>query len=198
MHNRKLVYKVTCAIKKVNDDDTTNKVRKLMKDLGGSKGEFDDGAVEYKAPRKMDVSRIIEAVAKMEQASPHETEETEKMRWKDMYSDVEFYDDVNGGNQLDKEGVVAARKLELGFFGKMEVYRKVPRSEARGRKLITASLVDTRRPGVTEGASIHEPAALHQHVSDALHRVSHANVQAAIALALAKLGKGTGEGSGLC
>ena len=40
------------------------------------------------------------------------------MRWKNMYSDVEFCDDVNGGNQLDKEGVVAARKLELTSSGK--------------------------------------------------------------------------------
>ena len=87
-----------------NDDTMNNKVRQMMKDLYESNEELADEVVERKAPRKMDASRIIEAVAKMERESPHETEETEKMKWKNMYSDVEFYDDVNGGNQLDKEG----------------------------------------------------------------------------------------------
>ena len=43
-----------------------------------------------------------------------------------MYKELEFYDDVNGGKWLNKEEVVKARRLEIDFFKRMGVYRKVP------------------------------------------------------------------------
>ena len=58
--------------------------------------------------------------------SPHADAVDERL--KSLYADVEFFDDVNGG-QLNKELVVQARKLEMAFFQKMGVYTKEDRSE---------------------------------------------------------------------
>ena len=57
--------------------------------------------------RSSDVSKIMQILEKME--SPHEDE---------------FTDDVNGGNALDKDKVIAARRLEMQFFKKMGVFEK--------------------------------------------------------------------------
>ena len=49
-----------------------------------------------------------------------------------MYKDVTFYDDINEGKELDKDMVMKARKLEMKFFKKMGVYKKVY-TEAKSR-----------------------------------------------------------------
>ena len=54
-------------------------------------------------------------------ASPH-YDDTD---WSSMHEGIKFYEDVNGGEQLDKDKVIAARKLEMQFFKKMGVYSKV-------------------------------------------------------------------------
>ena len=58
---------------------------------------------------------------------------------------MEFTDDVNGGNALDKDKVTGARRLEMQFFKKMAVFEKVERKEVRssGGKIITTKWVDT-------------------------------------------------------
>ena len=58
--------------------------------------------------RSSDVSKIIQIFEKVE--SPHEDEQ-----WRELYENVEFTDDVNGGNALDKDKVIAARRLEMHF-----------------------------------------------------------------------------------
>ena len=80
----------------------------------------------------------MQILEKME--SPHEDE-----RWRGLYENVEFTDDVNGGNALDKDKVIAARRLEMQFFKKMGVFEKVDRKEVRssGGKIITTKWVDT-------------------------------------------------------
>ena len=62
--------------------------------------------------RSSDVSKIMQILEKME--SPHENEQ-----WRELYENVEFTDDVNGGNALDKDKVIAARRLEMQFFKKI-------------------------------------------------------------------------------
>ena len=80
----------------------------------------------------------MQILEKME--SPHEDEQ-----WRELYENVEFTDDVNGGNALDKDKVIAARRLEMQFFKKMGVFEKVDRKEVRssGGKIITTKWVDT-------------------------------------------------------
>ena len=88
--------------------------------------------------RSSDVSKIMQILEKME--SPHEDE-----LWRELYENVEFTDDVNGGNALDKDKVIAARRFKMQFFKKMGVFKKVDRKEVRssGGKIITTKWVDT-------------------------------------------------------
>ncbi len=62
-----------------------------------------------------------------------------------MYEGIKFYDDVHGGEELNKDEVIAARKLEMQFFKKMGVYSKVSMSEVKGApfKIITTKWADT-------------------------------------------------------
>ena len=64
----------------------------------------------------------------------------------ELYRKYEFGDDVKGGS-LDKEKVMTARRLEMGYFKERGVYTKVPRAEARqmGAKVITTKWVDTNK-----------------------------------------------------
>ena len=50
---------------------------------------------------------------------------------------------MHGGRYLNKELVTRARRLEIEYFQKMQVYEKVPRWKARGKKVITTRWVDT-------------------------------------------------------
>ena len=61
------------------------------------------------------MSKIMQILEK----SPHEDEQ-----WRELYENVEFTDDVNGGNALDKDKVIAARRLEMQFFKKMGLFEK--------------------------------------------------------------------------
>ena len=78
----------------------------------------------------------MQILEKME--SPHEDEQ-----WRELYENVEFTDDVNGGNAVDKDKVIAARRWEMQFFKKMGVFAKVDRKEVRssGGKIITTRWV---------------------------------------------------------
>ena len=62
-----------------------------------------------------------------------------------MSRDTVFVDEVNGGNELDKNLVIEARKTEMEFFKKMAVYRKVAKSEVKrqGGKIISMRRIDT-------------------------------------------------------
>ena len=79
-----------------------------------------------------------------ERPTPH----SEEMSWwRGLYSDKEFLDDMNGFVNLDKEMVIAARKLEMDYFRKMRVYTKVPRKLAKdgGHKVISTKWLDTNK-----------------------------------------------------
>ena len=56
------------------------------------------------------MSGVINAMVKNElkQDSPHECDNA---RIEQIYRDLEFYDDVNGGKPLNKEMAIGARKL---------------------------------------------------------------------------------------
>ena len=46
-------------------------------------------------------------------------------------------DDVNG-RVLDKKKIIEARRLEMEFFRKLRVYKKVPRSQVPpGQRIVT-------------------------------------------------------------
>ena len=92
---------------------------------------------------KTDVTTIMEGMVKQELPTPHSEDE---QRLRDLYSGVEFYDDVSG-EYLDKDLVMKARQLEMAYFKKMRVYDKVDRSEAKanGAKVITVRWLDINK-----------------------------------------------------
>ena len=53
-----------------------------------------------------------------------------------IYQDYDFFNDVSD-RLLDKELAIKARRLEIHFFKKKNVYDKVPRSQAKGKKIIS-------------------------------------------------------------
>ena len=52
---------------------------------------------------------------------------------------------MHGFAPLKKELAIKARKLEIEYFKKMKVYTKVPRSEAKGHKIISTKWLDTNK-----------------------------------------------------
>ena len=80
-----------------------------------------------------------------ERPSPHEEEDSGW--WENLYEGLEFYDDVNGFQHLNKKLVIDARKKEIEYFKKMGVYTKVMRSEATqgGHKVISTKWIDTNK-----------------------------------------------------
>ena len=61
-----------------------------------------------------------------------------------IYDDYDFVDDISF-KKLDKSKAIEARKLEVEFFRKMNVYRKVPRSKAKGQKIIATKWLDVNK-----------------------------------------------------
>ncbi len=88
--------------------------------------------------RVTDVTREVDAMP-----TPHEDDED---HWTALYRDVDFFDDVTGC-MMDKDRATEARKLEIKFFKDMEVYKKVPRSEAHagGYKVISTRWLDVNK-----------------------------------------------------
>ena len=103
------------------------------------------GQVDEPRRKRMDITRVINAVSELEGCSPHETDEQERARWEELYWGQEFYDDVHEFKHLDREQVIKARMLELDFFRKMGVYQKVHKSYERGKKVISTRWVDTNK-----------------------------------------------------
>ena len=88
------------------------------------------------------VTTVVEKLAdRKDMCTPHNNDE----KWADMFRDTVFVDDVNGGNELDRNLVIEARKTEMEFFKKMAVYCKVPKSEIKrqGGKIISTRWIDT-------------------------------------------------------
>ena len=77
----------------------------------------------------IDASGIINAVQGADE-SPHD-EDAEMERWRLMCEGMESGDDANDRKPLNREQAVRARKLEMEFFQKMGVYKKVPRDVAK-------------------------------------------------------------------
>ena len=92
----------------------------------------------------IDASGIINAVQGADE-SLHD-EDAEMERWRIMYGGMEFWDDVNDWKPHNWELAVQARKLEMEFFRKMGVYKKIPRDVAKKMrcKVITTKWVDTK------------------------------------------------------
>ena len=63
-------------------------------------------------------------------------------RYNDLYSGLDFIDDLTG-EPLEKETLIAARKLEMDFFKKRGVYRKVLRQQ--WMKTISTRWIDTNK-----------------------------------------------------
>ena len=93
---------------------------------------------------KTDISAIIGALQDPE-PTPHDDDNDRW--WQELYAHKEFFDDMNGYRKLDKAMVIEARKLEMAYFKKMGVYRKVPRAKAveLGCKPITTKWLDTNK-----------------------------------------------------
>jgi hypothetical protein len=99
-----------------------------------------DGQEREEKMSPIDVTRVLYKIIEAERCTPHEDEE-----WQELYEGIRFYDDVNGGEELDKDKVIEARKLEMAFFMKMGVYSKVSKDEVKkmGGKVISTKWLDT-------------------------------------------------------
>ena len=98
-------------------DGTKQKMRRILSSMQN----------DYRSEKeeKTDITDIIKKVAFKMQAeqSPHEIDED----WASLYEGVKFYDDMNGGEELDKEKVIAARRLEMQFFKRWVFIQKFTR-----------------------------------------------------------------------
>ena len=93
----------------------------------------------------IDITNLMKQLMNLEKPSPQETAEQEEERYRMLYEDMIFTDDVHAGKTLDKETVIKARRLEIEFFKKMKVYQKVPKEMSQGKKVITTRWVDTNK-----------------------------------------------------
>ena len=94
-----------------NYDGSLQKMTKMLLDLEVGKTR----------DHRENVTSIIENLAdRKDMCTPHDDDE----KWADMFRDTVSVDDVNGGNELGKHLVIEARKTEMEFFKKLEVYRK--------------------------------------------------------------------------
>ena len=91
--------------------------------------------------KTQDVPKIIEAA---QQISDKPTQ-SDDQQWEDFYSNVVFTDDVNQVKVLDKDKEIKARMLEMDFFKKMGVFKKVDRGEVKKNKgkIVSTKWVDT-------------------------------------------------------
>ena len=115
-------------------DGTRQKLREMLKDMRGERARGGSG-------QQLDVSSIMNLLGKEEERdTPHDDED-----WETLYEGIKFYDDLNAGDELNKEKVIEARKLEMMFFKKMGVYSKVDKAEVKnkGGKIITTKWIDT-------------------------------------------------------
>ena len=69
-------------------------------------------------------------------------EEVPFNKYKELYKDLEFCDDISGA-MLDKEDLIKAKHLEMEYFKEMCVYTKVRRE--KGTKIITTKWIDTNK-----------------------------------------------------
>ena len=77
----------------------------------------------------IDASGIIDTVQDADEC-PHD-EDAEMEHWRMIYEGMEFWDDVNDWKLLNWEMAAMARELEMEFFKKVGVYKKVPRDVAK-------------------------------------------------------------------
>ena len=87
----------------------------------------------------------MELVEKLEaeeenQVPPHE--EQELARYRMLYGDCDFVDDVSG-SPLERESVLKARLLEMEFFRKLKVYTKVKRQS--WMRVISTKWIDVNK-----------------------------------------------------
>ena len=94
------------------------------------------------------VNRLVQTLMEDSRTSPHESEQA----MDELYSELDFVDDVKKLEPLDRKRVIKARMEEIKFFKKMGVYRKVSRAEvlARGGKIISTKWVDTNKGCTSE------------------------------------------------
>ena len=75
------------------------------------------GVIESQSAEVVDVTKEINGLMDL----PHLEEDGKE----DIYDDFDFQDDVTGG-RLGRKLAVEARKLEMDFFRKLQVYTKFP------------------------------------------------------------------------
>ena len=70
--------------------------------------------LEFKQPAShkivTDISNIIGALDKHDEETPHDEEDES---WRNLYNGLKFLDDMNGYKELNKDQVIAARRLEI-------------------------------------------------------------------------------------
>ena len=114
--------------------------KKSTEEMNGRLKEKEDKRREQAERQKQG----LECAREMANANcDHPHDESPDLDW--YYGPGYFVDDVKGG-VLDKQSCIDARRLEMQFFKKMGVYRKMPRKDLPpGAKTITTKWVDTNK-----------------------------------------------------
>ena len=131
--------------RKINRQGEYSKVERMIVDLETQDDELTK--IGFKGSQKLDCTEIMKNLMKLESAYADPHEDPDDQLWTELYRDMVFMDDLNGGEVLDWHKVVQARRLEIEYFKKMRVYEKCPRSEAKklGKKVITTRWIDTNK-----------------------------------------------------
>ena len=97
------------------------------------------------APSLSKINELLGALVEIENVSQSPHESIDKME--DLYENMEFLDDVNKLDPLERRKVILERMKEIAFVKKMGVYKKVSRADVMksGWKIISTKWVDTNK-----------------------------------------------------
>ena len=85
----------------------------------------------------------MDHINSVDDGRPEPEEELDEVaKYRNLYRDGEFMDDISGA-PLEKEAVIAARRLEIAFFRKLGVYTK--RRRESWMKVITTKWLDVNK-----------------------------------------------------
>ena len=127
-------------------------VRAIIEGLKNQIAEDESRTVDLKPVSSLQLKKILEEFG----CPPHWIDDQHGDTVDDELMQVELnalhvkngeswaVDDVNG-SVLDPEAVKEARRIELEYFRKMQVYTKVSRSLARGKKIIRTRWIDINK-----------------------------------------------------
>ena len=88
------------------------------------------------------IGSLLEVQEKFEAMAEPKEEEDEMKKYRELYQESDFIDDISGA-ALEKDLAIRARMTEMSFFKKLGVYTKEPRQS--WMKVITTRWIDRNK-----------------------------------------------------